>query len=166
MSESLFGGQVVPNPASTVPGLRLVDGNDISQLVESANAAQDGFSFYVPQAGAVNYLTTPGAIPRTTNIYGLKTGTAGAFTVAAPPAGTTAQASFPVTLVIIGLDAEAYTVTFPTGKLASGAAGQTTATFSGHVGASLTVQSLSLNNSLPAYADAWFVLAANGITFS
>ena len=153
---------VTLNPASGIPGLRLVDGTDMQNLANGVNNANS----LIPANVSV-ILSAAGAIPNNvTQIVFLEAGTAAAMTLANPPTGTGESESSPVTIQIISLDAFAYTVTCNSGKLASGAAGNTTATFAAHAGASLTLHSVGLSSPPISSLDKWFVTSANGITFS
>ena len=97
--------------------------------------------------------TAAGAIAEKQGTVFLKTGTAGAFTLAAPTAGNpAADGDDGKRLLIVAEDAKAYTVTTPASKIAGG---NDTATFGGAIGDLI---------ELVAFGGVWY--AANLINVS
>jgi hypothetical protein len=109
----------------------------VSTLQTQATAAANA-------TGCVKYASAGAIAPYGTAV--LKTGTAGAMTLVAPPAGAT--------LTIVAADAHAYTVTTPTDAI-NGT--DDTATFGGAVGDSIQLASES---------GVWITVALNGVTLS
>ena len=103
---------------------------------------------------AVAEYTSPGAIALGGRAF-LKTGTAGAMTLALPRAGAqSAGGQDGLRLTITALDAEAYTVTTPADGI-NGA--DDTATFGAAIGDSIT---------LDAFGGTWLATTLTGVTLS
>jgi hypothetical protein len=103
---------------------------------------------------AVAEYTVAGAIALGGKAY-LKTGTAGAFTLAAPLAGAqSAGGNDGMVMKITALDAEAYVVTCATDSINGN---KDTATFGGAIGDSITLE---------AFGGAWLATGLNGVTLS
>lgn len=99
--------------------------------------------------------TAAGAIAEKQGVVVLKTGTAGAFTLAAPTAGNPAAGGDDgKRLLIVAEDAKAYTVTTPASKI-NGA--DDTATFGGAIGDSI---------ELAAFGGVWYAINLTGVTLS
>jgi hypothetical protein len=145
---------VPQNPASTTPGLRLVDGGDIATLFGSVNGiqAQDALT------QTLQTITASGAVgPHSAGLYVItKSSAAAVLTLAAPTAGGAGTGDDGKMLVFISATAEAHTVT-STGNFGTGSASVNEATFAADAGAGFAVM---------AYNAKWLVLWANGITFS
>ena len=102
-------------------------------------------------------ITGSGAIAVGPGNYVITDAAAAALTLAAPVAGAqSAGGQDGVTIWVVSATAYAHTIT-STGNMMTGAAGQNTATFAAHPGASI---------ELIAYNGSWVVGAANAIAFS
>ena len=137
-------------------------GLSAADRLAALEAAVFGGSPVAPGAGAPIFQFNPtkytvaGAIANNTGVAELKTGTAGAMTLANPIAGPqSAGGQDGMTLTIVSLDAEAYVVTTP--ALAINGADDT-ATFGGAIGDSI---------ELLAVAGAWVTVGtAKGVVLS
>jgi hypothetical protein len=126
-----------------------------AQLIDRATELQIAVQLDEANNFAVTKYSAAGAIlPAGGKAY-LKTGTAGAFTLAQPLSGPqNAGGQDGATLRITALDAEAYTVT----TAADGINGaDDTATFGGAIGDSITLE---------AFAGVWLAVVLTGVTLS